>query len=58
MPTRALSGAEYFFTFIDDHSRKSWIYFLKTKDKVFAQIKEFKALVKNPTEKRIKTLRS
>jgi len=33
MSTRALSGAEYFVTFIDDHFRKTWIYFLKAKDK-------------------------
>jgi len=24
-PTRALSGTEYFVTFIDDHCRKTWI---------------------------------
>ena len=35
MSTRVLNGAEYFIIFIDDHSRKTWIYFLKTKDKVF-----------------------
>lgn len=35
MSVKVLSGAEYFLTFIDDHSRKTWIYFLKTKDKVF-----------------------
>lgn len=58
MSTRALSGAKYFVTFIDDHSRKTWIYFLKTKDEVFDQFKEFKALVENLIGKRIKTLRS
>ena len=51
MSTRALSGAEYFVTFIDDHSRKAWIYFLKTKDEVFSRFKEFKALVENLTGK-------
>ena len=35
MFVKDLSGVEYFLTFIDDHSRKTWIYFLKTKDKVF-----------------------
>ena len=34
MSTRALSGAEYFITFIDYLSQKTWIYFLKIKDKV------------------------
>ena len=58
MSTRALSGVEYFVTFIDDHSRKTWIYFLKTKDEVFNRFKEFKALVENLTGKRIKVLRS
>ena len=58
MSVKALSGVEYFLTFIDDHSRKTWIYFLKTKDKVLCQFKEFKALVENLTGKKIKVLRS
>jgi len=47
MSTKALNGVEYFLTFIGDHSRKTWIYFLKTNDEVFCQFKEFKALVEN-----------
>ena len=58
MSTTALSGAKYFATFIDDHSRKTCIYFLKTKDEVFDRFKEFKALVENSTGKKIKKLRS
>ena len=58
MSTRALSGAKYFVPFIDDYSRKTWIYFLKTKDEVFNRFKEFKALVENLTGKWIKLLRS
>ena len=44
-----LSGFSYFVTFIDDSSRKTWIYFLKTKesDEVLDRFKEFKALVEN-----------
>ena len=49
MSTRALNGAEYFVTFIDDHSRKTWIYVLKTKDEVFDRFREFKAFVENAT---------
>ena len=56
MSTRALSGDEYFVTFIDDHSRKTWIYFLKTKDEVFDRFRELKALVENTTGKKIKVL--
>lgn len=35
MTTSTLGGARYFVTFIDDHSRKVWVYALKTKDHVF-----------------------
>ncbi|GKD16351.1 putative RNA-directed DNA polymerase [Tanacetum coccineum] len=34
MKTKTLGGCSYFVTFIDDHSRKVWIYTLKTKDQV------------------------
>ena len=45
-------------TFIDDHSRKTWLYLLKTKDKVFEKFKEFIFEVENPIERKIKNLRS
>jgi transposase InsO family protein len=38
-------------------SRKTWIYFLKTKDEVFDRFKEFRALVKNQSRGRIRVLR-
>ena len=53
-----LSGYEYYVTFIDDYSRKTWIYFLKTKNEVFRKFKEFKALIENHSKTRIRTLRS
>ena len=34
MKTKTLGGALYFVTFIDDCSRKLWVYVLKTKDQV------------------------
>lgn len=58
MSTRDLSGAEYFDNFIDDSSRKTWIYFLKTKDEVFNRLREFEALVENVTGKKIRVLSS
>ena len=58
MPSTSLSGYEYYVTFIDDYLRKNWIYFLKTKDEVFRIFKEFKALIENHLERRIKTLRT
>ena len=58
MSSTSLSGLEYYITFIDDYSRKTWIYFLKAKSEVFEKFKEFKALIENLSDKRIKTLRS
>ena len=58
MPSTYLSGYEYYVTFIDDYSRKAWIYFLKTKSEVFGIFKEFKSLIENHSIRRIKTLRS
>ena len=58
MQTTSLSGYSYYASFIDDYSRKTWIYFLKKKDEVFERFKEFKALVENLSEKKIKILRS
>jgi transposase InsO family protein len=53
-----LGGWEYYVTFIDDHSVKTWIFFLKTKSEVFKRFQEFKALVENQTGRKIKVLRS
>jgi hypothetical protein len=54
----SLGGWEYYVTFMDDHSRKTWIVFLKTKSEVFKRFQEFKALVENQTGKKIKVLQS
>ncbi|KAK0589658.1 hypothetical protein LWI29_016911 [Acer saccharum] len=45
MKMRTLGGSLYFVTFIDDHSRKTWVYTLKTKDQVLDVFKQFQALV-------------
>jgi transposase InsO family protein len=58
MPTVSLSGCHYYVTFIDDFSRKTWIYFIKTKDEVFSRFQEFKALMEKQTGRKIKVLRS
>lgn len=47
MSSPFLSGFEYYVLFIDDYSRKTWIYFLKTKGEVFKRFQEFRALVEN-----------
>ena len=35
MSVHSFSGYSYCVTFIDDYSRKNWIYFLKAKSEVF-----------------------
>ena len=46
-PLKAIthSGALYFVSFIDDYSRKVWVFLLKTKDKVLEVFKHFQAMV-------------
>jgi hypothetical protein len=58
MPVRSLGGSLYYVIFIDDYSRKTWLYLLKSKDEVFSKFQEFKAEIENLTNKKIKTLRS
>jgi hypothetical protein len=48
----------YYVSFIDYLSRNTWIYFLGKKFEFFDRFKEFKALVENQIEKRIKVLRT
>jgi hypothetical protein len=54
----SLGGSLYYVSFIDDFSRKTWIYFLRKKSEVFDRFKEFKDLVENQIEKMIKVLRT
>ena len=58
MSSNSLSMYVYYVCFIDDFSKKTWIYFMKNKDEVFSKFKEFKALIENHTENKIKTFRS
>ena len=58
MSSSSLRGYVYYVSFIDDFSRKTWIYFMKNKDEVFIKFKEFKSLVENHIENKIKTFRS
>eukprot|EP00253_Pinus_taeda_P005617 PITA_05617 len=50
----SLGKSMYYVSFIDDFSRNTWIYFFKKKYEVFNRFKEFKALVENQIEKKIK----
>jgi len=53
----SLGKSMYYVSFIDDFSSNTHIYFLKKKSEAFDRFKEFKALVENQIEKKIKVLR-
>jgi len=53
-----IGGNRYFVSFVDEHSRKLWVYLIKHKDEVFDVFKKFKTLVENQSEKKIKILRT
>ena len=45
LPSASFSSFKYFLTFIDDYSRRNWVYFLKLKREVFNMFLAYKALV-------------
>ena len=54
----SLSGKQYFLSIIDDKTRKVWLYFLRTKDETFDKFCEWKELVENQVDRKIKCLRT
>jgi hypothetical protein len=53
-PVVSLGGARYFVSFIDDFSRRCWVYPIRRKTDVLAVFKTFKARVELESEKKIK----
>ena len=45
-------------TFIDDYSRKVWVYFLKNESVVFVTFKQWKILVEKQIGKKMKDFRT
>jgi hypothetical protein len=58
IPVKYLGGSLYYVIFIDNYSRKTWIYLLKTKYEVFSKFQEFKTEIESLTNKKIKKLRT
>lgn len=54
----AIGGYRYYVTFIDDKSRYTFVYLMRTKSEVFEKFKTFEALIRNKYMKTIKILRS
>lgn len=58
MSEASFVGARYMFVLIDDCTRRTFAYFLKSKDEVSTAFQEFKAQMENETGLTIKTLRT
>lgn len=58
METMSISGSGYFLTFVDDYTKKVFVYFLQYKNQAAKTFETFKAFVEKQTEKTIKCLRS
>ncbi|GMP87678.1 hypothetical protein CsSME_00039951 [Camellia sinensis var. sinensis] len=56
--TASLGGKHYFVSFIDDFSRRVWIYTMKHKDEVLDIFLTWKKMIETQTGRRIKKLRS
>ena len=58
MPQASLGGSKYILVFIDDYSRKGWVYFLKNKSETITKFCEFKTKIEGETGNRIQALRT
>nr|GEX21788.1 retrovirus-related Pol polyprotein from transposon TNT 1-94 [Tanacetum cinerariifolium] len=57
-PVQSLRGAEYFVSFINDYSRRCWVYPIKKKSDVFEVFKVYKMRVELDSGTKIKCLRT
>lgn len=55
-PTNSVSGSRYFIIFVDDATRFTWVYFLRTKssEEVLRVFEQFKALVEKEADASIR----
>ncbi|SGY20946.1 BQ5605_C016g08173 [Microbotryum silenes-dioicae] len=57
-PEESFSHKRYLVTFVDDFSRKTWVYPIGHKSKVLPMFKDWLMEIKNETGRRVKMLRS
>jgi hypothetical protein len=55
--TKSIRGCKYYMSFIDDHTRKVWVYFMKHKCEMFQHFLNFKATGEKEKDVNIKCLR-
>ena len=58
MKTTSLRGGRYYLLFIDDYLRNIMVYAFRQKSETFAKFREYKAMVENYHDHKIKALRS
>ena len=58
MQVTSIGVSTYFMTFIDDFSRRTWVYFLKNKSEAFNKFLKFKAQAEKECGHYVKVLRS
>jgi uncharacterized protein YigE (DUF2233 family) len=54
----SIRGCKYYVSFIDDRTRKVWVYFMKYKGEMFQHFLNFKAMVEKKKGVSIKCLNS
>jgi len=54
----SIGGCKYYVSFIDDHTKKVWVYFIKHKGEMFQHFLNFKVMVEKEKGASIKCLRS
>ena len=54
----SLAGAHYYITFIDDHSRYTWVSYLKRKGDAFDAFKQWRAYVEKEYDAKVARLRT
>uniref|UniRef100_A0A2N9G5A4 Integrase catalytic domain-containing protein n=1 Tax=Fagus sylvatica TaxID=28930 RepID=A0A2N9G5A4_FAGSY len=57
-PVMAFSGHRYYVTFIDDHSRCTWVYLLKKKSDVLPLFTQFLQMIKTQYNTIVRAIRS
>jgi transposase InsO family protein len=57
-PQKSLSGSRYILTFIDDYSRRSWVYFLALKSETLDSFKHWRRMVEQETNTKLSCLRT
>ena len=57
-PDISMGGTKYMVTFINDYSRRCWVYLIKKKSDVFLVFKEYKIWIELKSSKRTNCLRT